>query len=38
MSKEVITALILMAKICAGTTDCATCPLKDFCGQTIDQW
>lgn len=33
MSIELVKALLLIARACAGTTSCDKCALKEFCGK-----
>ena len=38
MSIELVKALLLLAKVCASSTGCDTCPMKDFCGKMPSEW
>lgn len=38
MSIELVEALLLIAKFCVTHEDCATCPMKQFCGKMPSEW
>ena len=38
MAKELVDALLLLAKFCMIQNNCKTCPLKDYCGKTPSEW
>ena len=38
MPIELVGALILIAKFCVSYENCATCPLKNFCGKMPSEW
>ena len=38
MSLELVKALLLIAKACASSIDCESCPLKAFCGKMPSEW
>ena len=38
MAIELVTALLLLAKVCAKTDNCARCSLRNFCGHVISEW
>lgn len=35
---ETVKALLLLEKICVKQESCAECPLKEFCGDQIQDW
>ena len=38
MSIELVKALLTIVRYCASTENCATCPLKEFCGKTFQTY
>ena len=38
MSLELARALLTIVKYCASCDDCASCPLRDFCGKIPLEW
>ena len=38
MSLEIVKALLLLAKVCANSTNCDSCQLKEFCGKIPSEW
>jgi len=38
LSIELVKALLLIARVCAASTGCNTCALKDFCGKMPIDW
>lgn len=35
MSVELVKALLVIVRACAGRDNCEECPLKDFCGKSF---
>lgn len=38
MSKELVKALIIIARTCAAEGDCRKCPLREYCGKLPSSW
>lgn len=38
MTIELVKALLIIAKVCAGSLGCDKCPLKEFCGKLPSEW
>lgn len=38
MTIELVKALLLLAKVCAGAPGCENCALKEFCGKIPSEW
>lgn len=38
MSIELVKALLYIAKVCASSAGCETCPMREFCGKMPIEW
>ena len=38
MILDLVKALLIIARVCAGALGCDSCPLKEFCGKTPAEW